>query len=78
MEGEQQMTFEEREKIRLYNSLVVLYKLSQKEQRDLIDDAIHDLIFGHSIDNDYYITLNEYNKYEAEILELININKEDW
>lgn len=56
---------------------VVLYKLAEEGDLELIKDAIHDILFGHSIRNDYYLTEEEYIKIEDEILETLNINKED-
>lgn len=57
---------------------VVLYKLAEEDDLDLIKDAIHDTLFGHSVRNDYYLTEEKYIKIEDEILEILNINKEDF
>lgn len=61
----------------LRDLVIVLYKLAEEDDLDLIRDAIHDTLFGHSVRNDYYITEEEYMKTEDEILELLEINKED-
>lgn len=61
----------------LRDLVIVLYKLVEEDDLDLIRDAIHDALFGHSVRNGYYITEEEYIKIEDGILELLEINKED-
>lgn len=68
---------------RFKETMVVLYKIVNGDEgievkMDELQDAIHDVIFGHSIRNDYYLTEDEFTEVENEILEMLNINREDF
>lgn len=68
---------------RFRETIVVLYRMINSADKygdyrnDYLNDAIHDAVFGHSIKNDYYLTEEEYIETENEILELLEINRED-
>lgn len=77
------MQYSEAELQRFKETLVVLYKIVNGNEGvevklDELQDAIHDVIFGHSIRNDYYLTEDEFTEVENEILEMLNINREDF
>lgn len=72
----------EEELKRFQETIVVLYRIissSENPEKTLesLQDAIHDAIFGHSIRDKYYLTEEEYIETENEILELLEINRED-
>lgn len=72
------MNNDEKELERFYESLVVLFRLSQDRNYDKIDDAIEDLIFNHGIKDEYYITKEEYEDTEKELIDLTGDHREDW
>lgn len=78
------MQYSEVELQRFREAIIVLYQIVNsryKNSEDIVNelqDAIHDVIFGHSIRNDYYLTEDEFTEAENEILEMLNINREDF
>lgn len=78
------MQYGEAELQRFRETMTVLYQIinsRHKNSEDIaneIQDAIHDVIFGHSIKTDYYLTEEEFIEAENEILEMINMSREDF
>lgn len=78
------MQYGETELQRFRDTMTVLYKIVNsryKNSEDIaneVQDAIHDVIFGHSIRTDYYLTEEEFIEAENEILELLSIDREDY
>lgn len=76
------MSKKDNELQRFRESIVVLHKLINSNGNvdhtlDKIGEAISDLIFGHGIRNEHYLTDDEYKDAENDIDELVNF-KERW